>query len=122
MTVKAAIRDGGIVFPEDVLRKAHFPKNAECLVEVGERVLQLWLPPDVPDPDAAYELPDKERMAWAVRGFKQIFPDREPQRRLLRLVGLGPRATVEEQREELYNLMNERYEEKRGRYGSHTSA
>ena len=122
MAVKAAIRDGMIVLPKDALRKAHLPENGECQVEVGERMVRVWWPPNIPEPYSSRELPEEERIAWAYRGYKEVFSDREPKRRLLRLVGLGPRATVEQQREELYSLMNERVEEKRRNHGSHKNA
>ena len=110
MAIKATIKDGVISLPKGVLRRAHLPENGECQVEVGDHIIELR---PLPEQYPSWELPEEKRIEWAYQRYKEVFPNREPNRRLLRLVGLGPRSTPEEQREELYRLMNERYQQKR---------
>lgn len=41
MAIKTTIKDGTIVLPKEVLRRAHLPENGECQVEVGDHIIKL---------------------------------------------------------------------------------
>lgn len=42
--MEVAIKDGQIIIPEEVLKKAHLPKKGKCKLEIREREIRIFTP------------------------------------------------------------------------------
>ena len=78
-------------------------QETECEKERGEiaygsPAYRSWKP-----------LPEEERVKTAYQEFKEAFPDHEPDRELLRLVGIVPPTPVEDDKQILMDAIWEEY-------------
>ena len=80
-----------------MIQKAeHEKKSGE--IAYGAPAYRNWKP-----------LPEEERVKRAYQEFKQVFPDREPDMELLRLVGTAPPTPVEDDKQILMDAIWEKY-------------